>query len=115
MGYGDSRVGRNGVTRRNPRHDFKGDAGVSQHLRLFSSTPKHKRVATLQTANQFARTGTLHQKLVGLSLSQAIGFPAPAYANLLRIGARETQQFLIHQKVVYNSVGALKNLLSFER
>jgi hypothetical protein len=53
--------------------------------------------------------------LVDGALAQAIGFSAPAHGDLLSICPRQAQQLFIHQKVVNDAIGALKNLFSFER
>jgi len=102
----NARVGRGGDGARYARHDFKRDSGAVAVERLFAAAPEHKRIATLQPHNQFARLRLFDQQRVDLWLWDAVIVLCLARVDHFGVGAHLAQQFMGNQAVMDDDIGA---------
>ena len=111
VSYRNSRISRSGDCRGNARHNFKLDSGFRDRLRLFRTSTKNKRVASLQSNNLFSLTRFLHEKRVNLWLAQGVFARLFARVNSLCVVSRPSEHLRICQMIINDDISRFDALL----
>jgi hypothetical protein len=112
----NTRIGRDGCRRAHSGHDLEGDAGSSEIRSLFSTSPKQKRIAPLESYDRLSRTTPLDQQFIDFLLAHDVA-PTSVFSteDPFRLWLREAQEAWVCQVVVDDHVGPRQALLRLER
>src|SRR6185437_14648634 len=112
MRHRNTGICRGGNRSRHPWNNFEFNPGRGEHFRFFASSPKDKRIATLQPYDYIACACPFNQQTVDGLLLRVFSFTSPSDIDSLDSILSIGKEGRISQIIVEHHVGLLKTLLS---
>src|SRR6478735_7759287 len=105
-------IRRSGNCRGHPRHDFELNSSRSKHFRFFPTSPKNEGIASLQSHNDMACTGSFNQETIDGLLLRIFPFASSSDIDALGSVPGMDKEAGIGEIIVEHHVGLLKTLFA---